>query len=100
MFIGGGKYVVCKFNDRCILLCGWYKVCTSYSQKSFADYCERFTLITFAIGFIIGLIWQSYLGNTWTTILCCTGAYLTYVTLVFTWPAKPSVQNMEVIEHD
>ena len=69
-------------------------------KKSFADYCERFTLITFAIDFIIGLIWQSYLGNTWTTILCCTGAYLTYVTLVFTWPAKPSVQNMEVIEHD
>ena len=60
-------------------------------KKTFADYCERFTLITFAIGFIIGLIWQSYLGNTWTTILCCTGAYLTYVTLVFTWPAKPSV---------
>lgn len=69
-------------------------------KKSFANYCERFTLITFAIGFIIGLIWQSYLGNTWTTILCCTGAYLTYVTLVFTWSAKPSVQNMEVIEHD
>ena len=49
-------------------------------KKSFADYCERFTLITFVIGFIIGLIWQSCLGNTWSTILCCTGAYLTYGT--------------------
>ena len=69
-------------------------------KKSFADYCERFTLITFAIGFIIGLIWQSCLGNTWTAMLCCAGAYLTYVTLVFSWPTKTSTQNMEVIEHD
>ena len=69
-------------------------------KKSFADYRERFTLITFGIGFILGAIWQSRLGNTWTTMLCCTGAYLTYVTLVFSWPTKASVQNMEVIEHD
>lgn len=67
---------------------------------SFADCCERFTLITWGIAFILGLIWQSRLGNTWTTILCCAGAYLTYVTLVFSWPAKTSMQNMEVIEHD
>ena len=69
-------------------------------KKSFADNCERFTLITFGIGFILGLIWQNRLGNTLTTMLCCTGAYLTYVTLVFSWPAKTSMQNMEVIEHD
>ena len=69
-------------------------------KKSFADYCERFTQITLGIGFILGLIWQNRLGNTLTTMLCCTGAYLTYVTLVFSWPAKTSMQNMEVIEHD
>ena len=65
-------------------------------KKSFADNCERFTLITFGIGFILGLIWQNRLGNTLTTMLCCTGAYLTYVTLVFSWPTKTSIQNMEV----
>ena len=65
-------------------------------KKSFADNCERFTLITLGIGFILGLIWQNRLGNTLTTMLCCTGAYLTYVTLVFSWPTKTSMQNMEV----
>ena len=65
-------------------------------KKSFADNCERFTLITFGIGFILGLIWQNRLGNNLTTMLCCTGANLTYVTLVFSWPTKTSMQNMEV----
>lgn len=69
-------------------------------KKSSADWCERFTLITFGIGFVLGVIWQSLLDNTGTTMLCCVGAYITYVTLVFSWPAKTSVQNMEVIEHD
>ena len=69
-------------------------------KKSFADYYERFTLIAFEIGFILGLIWQNCLGNTLTTMLCCTGAYLTYVTLIFSWPEKTSIQNMEVLDHD
>ena len=69
-------------------------------KKSFAGWCERFTLITFGIGFILGVIWQCRIENTWMAMLCCVGAYLTYVTLVFSWPTKTSVQNMEVVKHD
>ena len=67
---------------------------------SFADCCKIFTHITFGIDFIFGVIWQSRLGNTWTTMLCCAGAYLTYVTFVFSRPTNTSTQIKEVIEHD
>ncbi len=69
-------------------------------KKSFADSGERFTLITFGIGFILGAIWHNHSGNTWTAVFFSAGAYLAYVTLVFSWPTKTSVQCTEATEHD
>ena len=69
-------------------------------RKNCADWCERFTLLTFGVGFIIGVIGKYYSGNQWSALLCCIGAYLTYITLLFSWPSKISGRDKEVGDHD
>lgn len=69
-------------------------------RKTCADWCERFTLLTFGVGFIIGAIRKCYSGNQRSAILYCVGAYLTYITLLFSWPSKISGRDKEVGDHD
>lgn len=69
-------------------------------RKTCEDWCERFTLLTFGVGFIIGVIRKCYSGNQWPAMLYCTGAYLTYITLLFSWPPKISERDKDVGNHD
>lgn len=69
-------------------------------RKTFADWCERFTLLTLGVGFIIGMIGKWCGENRLTTALYCISAYITYVTLLFSWPPKISMQNEEVDNRD
>ena len=69
-------------------------------RKTYADWCERFTLLTFGVGFIIGVIGKCYSGNPWPAMLYGIGAYLTYITLLFSWPSKISERDKEVGNHD
>ena len=69
-------------------------------RKTCADWCERFTLLTFGVGFIIGIIGKCHSGNQWPAMLYCIGAYLTYITLLFSWPSKISGRDKEVGDHD
>ena len=69
-------------------------------RKTCADRCERSTLFTMGIGFIIGMIGNCCCGDQWSAMLYCIGAYLTYVTLLFSWPSKNSEQGKEVGDCD
>ena len=64
-------------------------------KKTYADFCERFTLFTIGIGFIIGTFGAHLADNQWSAILHCLGAYLTCVTLLFSWPSKMAAHSEE-----
>lgn len=69
-------------------------------RKTCADECERFTLFTIGVGFVIGIIGKCYSENQWSAMLYCFGAYLVYITLLFSWPSKISERDKGVGNHD
>ena len=69
-------------------------------RKTCADRYERFTLFTIGAGFIFGVIGKCCSENQWPATLYCIGAYLTYITLLFSWPSKISQRDKEVDIHD
>lgn len=64
-------------------------------RKTYADLCERFTLFTIGAGFAIGAVGAFGGNNQFSAILYCFGAYLTYVTLLFSWPPRSLTQSEE-----
>lgn len=69
-------------------------------RKTCADRCERFTLLTFGAGFLIGAIEKDCSGNQWSAMLYGIGAYLAYIAVLFSWPSKLSAQDKEAGDHD
>lgn len=69
-------------------------------RKTYADLCERFTLFTIGIGFIIGVVIKYLSVEPWFVIIYCLGVYLTYVTLLLSCPPKVPVRNKEVGRHE
>ena len=70
------------------------------SKKNYADLNERFMLFTIGIGFVIGAISRYFSANEWMVIFYYLGAYLTYVTLLFSWPPKGLLHNKGVGQHE